>query len=68
MPLSSDIANYKKEIHIAKYNRRGDVCGHAMSPPLRKRKGEMRIVSAFKGTLSVHALIYVTSLVILRLT
>ena len=25
IPLFSDIANYKKEMHIAKYNRRGDV-------------------------------------------
>ena len=25
IPFFSDITNYKKEIHIAKYNRRGDV-------------------------------------------
>ena len=25
IPLFSDIANYKKEIHIAEYNRQGDV-------------------------------------------
>ena len=31
--VQSDIANYEKEMHIAKYNRRGD--GHAVSPPLR---------------------------------
>ena len=30
----SDIANYTKVIRIAKYNIRGDVCGHALSPPL----------------------------------
>ena len=65
IPLFSDIANYKKEIHIAKYNRRGDMvmqCHHHS-----QRKGEMRIVIVLKGTFSVHAVNYVTSLVILRL-
>ena len=28
-----DIANYTKEIRIAKYSMRGDVCGHVLSPP-----------------------------------
>ena len=28
LPLFSDIANYKKKIRIAKYNRRGDVVMH----------------------------------------
>ena len=34
LPLFSDIANYTKEIRIAKYSMRGDVCGHILSPPL----------------------------------
>ena len=37
LPLFSDIANYKKEIRIAKYSMRGDVCGHVLSPPLSIR-------------------------------
>ena len=32
VPLFSDIANYKKEIRIVKYNRRGDVVMHCLSP------------------------------------
>ena len=32
VPLFSDIANYKKDIRIAKYNRRGDVVMHYLSP------------------------------------
>ena len=64
IPLFSDIANYKKEMHIVKYNRRGD--GHAMSLPLRTT-GRDANRFCFKGTLSVHALNYVTSLVTLRL-
>ena len=32
VPLFSDIANYKKEIRIAKYNRQGDVVMHYLSP------------------------------------
>ena len=32
-PLFSDIANYKKEIRIVKYNRRGDVVMHCLPPP-----------------------------------
>ena len=66
MPVSdSEIANYKKYIHIAKYNRRGDVvmqCHHHLA-----RGGEVQIVSVLKGTLAVPALTHVTSLVILRL-
>ena len=33
LPLFSDIANYKKDIRIVKYNRRGDVVMHCLSPP-----------------------------------
>ena len=43
LPLFSDIANFMKEIHFAKYNRRGDVvmqCHHHLA-----REGEVRIVS-----------------------
>ena len=59
----SDISNYKKEIHIAKYNRRGDVVMQFQRH--RKRKGEIWIVLVLKGTLSAHAPNYVTSLVTL---
>ena len=34
LPLFSDIANYTKEMRIAKYSMRGNVCGHVLSPPL----------------------------------
>ena len=44
---------------IAKYNRRGDVVMHCYRH--LERQGEMRIVIALKGTLSVHGLNYVTS-------
>ena len=37
LSLFSDIANYTKEIRIAKYSMRGDVCGHVLSPPLSIR-------------------------------
>ena len=37
LPLFSGIANYSKEIRIAKYSMRGDVCGHVLSPPLSIR-------------------------------
>ena len=49
---------------IAKYNRRGDVvmqCHRRWA-----REGKMWIVTVLKGTLGVHALNYVTSLVIVR--
>ena len=52
--------NYMKEIHIAKYNRRGDVV-------MQNHHHEVRIASVMKGTLGVPALNYVTSLVMLRL-
>ena len=54
-----------KEIHTAKYNRRGVVvvqCHHRLA-----REGQVRIVSVWKGTRGLPALNYVTSLVILRL-
>ena len=37
--IFSDIANYTKEIRIAKYSMRGDVCGHVLSPPLSIIRG-----------------------------
>ena len=54
-----------KGIRIAKYNMRGDVikqCHRHVA-----LEGEMRIVSVSKKMLGVHALNFVTSLVILRL-
>ena len=49
---------------MAKYTGRGDV--DMQCHRHQERKGEMRIVILLKGTRSVHALNYVTSLVILR--
>ena len=66
IPLFFDISKDKKaKIYIAKYNRRGDVVMQCHRHWERKR--ELRIVSALKGTLTVPALNYVSSLVILRL-
>ena len=33
IPLFPDIASHTKEIRIAKYNTRGDVVMHCLSPP-----------------------------------